>query len=749
MLFCVIGDEDLAKALQQHHLVCSLPLRASDQMVLARIIQTSPHEQYDTQFVFVGDGPQVAGRASSFAGRESFRRDPVLVATGGSSDDGVLRVTPAATPTETVGALLKALGMEIELPHQAVVGGANVVPFPDRIKPSPSQARAPEIDPSPPDQEPADAAPAPPAEPPPVIPPAPAPPPVMESVMAPPAPVLEPVYEPVPPPVMAPPAPVAPPIVAPDTPPEYQQPPPPGPDPGYQQPPSPGPDPGYQQPPSPGPDPGYQQPPSPGPDPGYQQPPSPGPDPGYQQPPSPGPDPGYQQPPSPGPDPGYQQPPSPGPDPGYQQPPSPGPDPGYQQPPSPGPDPGYQQPPSPGPGGYQQPPSPVPGGYQQPPSPGPDGYQQPPSPGPDGYQQPPSPGPDPGYQQPPPPGPGPAEHSTAPEARYDPPPPPQSYEESTPEDQDAYYRATHRQEQHIPGRPPPAEDPNYAPNAAIARPRRGAPGRVIAVTAAKGGVGKSTLTLWLAEAMTDLGLSVCVFDANIAQPDLLGMTGQWKRERLGLAGLVKPTGLRFSQDELDSALLQVEGLGDILPGPPDPIEAVQAPALRAAAQAIEMLRGMYEWVIVDTPVASGFERTIRELVKPYADVILLVVTPHKPAAQDTALWMSGALRPEAQNGLELDASKIVGVVNQADDKRAGLTVDKLINKWLTSVNFAAQIPKSSTTLADINQDKWQCPPEALAQVRLLAQRVCGVSPAAPAATQTSAGSLLQRFKKKK
>ena len=299
------------------------------------------------------------------------------------------------------------------------------------------------------------------------------------------------------------------------------------------------------------------------------------------------------------------------------------------------------------------------------------------------------------------------------------------------------------------GRPPPAEDPNYAPNAAIARPRRGAPGRVIAVTAAKGGVGKSTLTLWLAEAMTDLGLSVCVFDANIAQPDLLGMTGQWKRERLGLAGLVKPTGLRFSQDELDSALLQVEGLGDILPGPPDPIEAVQAPALRAAAQAIEMLRGMYEWVIVDTPVASGFERTIHELVKPYADVILLVVTPHKPAAQDTALWMSGAVRPEAQNGLELDPSKIVGVVNQADDKRAGLTVDKLINKWLTSVNFAAQVPKSSTTLADINQDKWQCPPEALAQVRLLAQRVCGVSPAAPVATQTSAGSLRQRFKKKK
>ena len=42
MLFCVIGDEDLANALQQHHLVCSLPMRASDQMVLARIIQTSP-----------------------------------------------------------------------------------------------------------------------------------------------------------------------------------------------------------------------------------------------------------------------------------------------------------------------------------------------------------------------------------------------------------------------------------------------------------------------------------------------------------------------------------------------------------------------------------------------------------------------------------------------------------------------------------------------------------------------------------
>ena len=690
--------------------------------------------------MFVGDGPQVAGRASSFAGRESFRRDPVLVTIGSSSDDGVLRITPAATPTETAGALLKALGMEIELPHQAVVGGANVVPFPDRIKPSPSQARAPEIESPPPAQESTDATLAPPAEPPPaMIPPAPVPPPVMEPVMVPPAPVpppvMEPVmvppvpvYEPVPPPVMAPPAPVAPPIVAPETPPEYQQPSPPGPSPEYQQPSPPGPSPEYQQPSPPGPSPEYQQPSPPGPGPEYQQPSPPGPGPEYQQPSPPGPGPEYQQPSPPGPGPEYQQPSPPGPGPEYQQPSPPGPGPEYQQPSPPGPGPEYQQPSPPGPGPE----------YQQP---------SPPGPGPE-YQQPSPPGPGPEYQRPSPPGPGP-EYPTAPQTRHDPPPPPQRYEQSEPEDQNAYYRATHRQEQHIPGRPPPAADPNYAPNAAIARPRRGAPGRVIAVTAAKGGVGKSTLTLWLAEAMTDLGLSVCVFDANIAQPDLLGMTGQWKRERLGLAGLVKPTGLRFSQDELDSALLQVEGLGDILPGPPDPIEAVQAPALRAAAQAIEMLRGMYEWVIVDTPVASGFERTISELVKPYADVILLVVTPHKPAAQDTALWMSGALRPEAQNGLELDPSKIVGVVNQADDKRAGLTVDKLINKWLTSVNFAAQIPKSSSTLADINQDKWQCPPEALAQVRLLAQRVCGVSPAAPVATHTSAGSLLQRFKKKK
>ena len=314
---------------------------------------------------------------------------------------------------------------------------------------------------------------------------------------------------------------------------------------------------------------------------------------------------------------------------------------------------------------------------------------------------------------------------------------------------DAYHRAVNRQEHRVPGRLTPSEDPNFAQNPAVARPRLGTPGRVVAVTAAKGGVGKSTLSLWLAEAMTDAGLSVCVFDANIAQPDLLGMTGHWKREHLGLAGLVKPTGLRFSYDELDSALLKVDGLGDILPGPPDPVETVQGPALRAAAQAIEMLRDMYAWVIVDTPVASGFEKAMAELVKPYADTILVVVTPYKPAAQDTALWMSAALRPEEQNGLGLDPARIVGVVNQADDKNSGLTVNTLTNKWLTMLNFVAQIPAASGTIANVNQNKWQCPPGAQEQVALLTERICGVSPGAPAKPPSSGGGLLQRFKKKK
>ena len=352
---------------------------------------------------------------------------------------------------------------------------------------------------------------------------------------------------------------------------------------------------------------------------------------------------------------------------------------------------------------YQHPPAPA-----QPPEPHPAPTPEPPQQQP--YQPPPTPAPQPVTPmvvQPPPAPPMAPTAPVAPPAQHEPQPetPPYQTFHLTPE--------------------PPAPEPEVIAPAQVVdsqfpatpwleershQDKRSRTGQVFCVCAAKGGVGKSTLSLWLTETLNTLGHSTVIVDGNIAQPDLLSMVGTWS-DNPGLSALIKPEGQRFAPDELNRVLVEIPKLGWVLPGPQNAIKVAQGPALKALVSAVEELKTKYEYVIVDTPVAQAYEMVMYSLVKPLADFVVMICTPHLPTMNDTRKWLQDACSPIEQNGLEMDPNKFLGVITKAADSTEKITVAQVI-EWIPDLNVAATIPKIDKVNAQQNQIKWQRPPEA-------------------------------------
>ena len=107
---------------------------------------------------------------------------------------------------------------------------------------------------------------------------------------------------------------------------------------------------------------------------------------------------------------------------------------------------------------------------------------------------------------------------------------------------------------------------------------------------------------------------MAVVDANIAQADLAKMLGVWNQGRGIQELMLVPDGGRFSKKELQKACVEVDGLGTLLPGLSKPAMAQQDMALRVLNQAILQLSTEYEYVFVDSPVATVYEEVFNSLL---------------------------------------------------------------------------------------------------------------------------------------
>lgn len=138
--------------------------------------------------------------------------------------------------------------------------------------------------------------------------------------------------------------------------------------------------------------------------------------------------------------------------------------------------------------------------------------------------------------------------------------------------------------------------------------------RVIAVTSAVPGEGKTTVAINLAAAMAEAGFTVCLVDADLRRPGIA--------RAFGLVGPVGLTSLLVRQVELGDA---IQSAGENLfvlasgPTPPNPSEVLASTYVRGL---VRSLLDRVDYVVLDTapvlPVADGSE------VAALADGTLLV-----------------------------------------------------------------------------------------------------------------------------
>jgi MinD-like ATPase involved in chromosome partitioning or flagellar assembly len=232
----------------------------------------------------------------------------------------------------------------------------------------------------------------------------------------------------------------------------------------------------------------------------------------------------------------------------------------------------------------------------------------------------------------------------------------------------------------VPARPPqavPAPASNRWPGAraAAANPSTAdAPivakrGRVVAVASAKGGVGKTSVTVNLAiqaaRILQSAGRagSVALVDTNFQQADVARYLNVKSPTILDL--LRTPGGI--SAETIRNHLAHVPEIGlYALLGPPEAINADPSLIDSLPYQRIlAVLRRTFDFVFIDTPVAELYHTTFTDLILPEADMVLVLVESSRVTLEAARSWMKAVTAPRAFRGGGIAPEKLSLVLNRA------------------------------------------------------------------------------------
>jgi MinD-like ATPase involved in chromosome partitioning or flagellar assembly len=214
------------------------------------------------------------------------------------------------------------------------------------------------------------------------------------------------------------------------------------------------------------------------------------------------------------------------------------------------------------------------------------------------------------------------------------------------------------------------------------------PGQIVTVFAAKGGCGKTALAVNLGAALARLGVRrVCVVDLDLSFGDV-AISVQLDPLRTILDAL--PMAGHLDEAGAASLLTRYQPGLDMLLAPVTPGDAEKIPP-RLVGELLAILRGMYDFVVIDTP--AQFNEHVLTAMDVSSQLVLLT-TPDVTALKNlrVALDMLDMLSYPRQ---------IRSVVINRADSKVGLSLEQ-VHKVVRS-EVAAHIPSSRAVPVSVNK----------------------------------------------
>jgi MinD-like ATPase involved in chromosome partitioning or flagellar assembly len=235
-------------------------------------------------------------------------------------------------------------------------------------------------------------------------------------------------------------------------------------------------------------------------------------------------------------------------------------------------------------------------------------------------------------------------------------------------------------------------------------------GWVITVATPKGGAGKSSLTLnlaaYLGMRLRSQGKTVCVIDSNFQQADL----GKYLDIYTPNINTIANNPSLLNVDRILEGLVHKSeyNLSALLgPATPDEGNPLNIDA-NLYNEILDLLKQLYDYILIDTPVAEKYHDMFAKFALPKADYIVVPVAPNYPTLHNADNWLhSAVIAPSHSGGAGVDRARIGILLNRAEDD-IGCSVDD-VRRTMASWAFIGSIPETKEWKAANNRNELIAP----------------------------------------